>query len=266
MAGAFRSISWPTPKISHPFRLRPSMATYCRGRSITMARNHRRRSDGYVADIEVSLGAAAWITTGAQCAIRRQRRWSRSRRPSLPTSTWSSIRNTSSHPVRTSGIREFGVDLAQGSVVLQRGSLVGAAEMGLLASLGSIRWRSCGDPESSVLSTGNEWSSQTRGPARDSPRREPFSLIAALQEAGADVALGGRGPDDAVALRSSLMTASPRVTSSSQAAACRWATSILSSRCSGGAAEVHFRRVFMKPGKPLDFATSGDHLDIQSAW
>ncbi len=28
----------------------------------------------------------------------------------------------------------------------------------------------------------------------------------------------------------------------------------------GDFAEVHFRRVFMKPGKPLNFATAGDKL------
>ena len=58
----------------------------------------------------------------------------------------------------------------------------------------------------SVLSTGNELvePDETPGPGqiRDANR---FSLIAALQEAGAEVVWAGRGPDDADALRSSLI-------------------------------------------------------------
>jgi len=113
----------------------------------------------------------------------------------------------------------------------------------------------------SVLSTGNELvePDQTPGPGqiRDANR---FSLIAALQEAGANVIWAGRGPDDAVALRSSLIE---RIAESDVV--------ITSGGVSMGdldlikpllseLAQVHFRRVFMKPGKPFNFATSSDTL------
>ena len=116
-------------------------------------------------------------------------------------------------------------------------------------------------PRVSVLSTGNELvePDETPGPGqiRDANR---FSLIAALQEAGAEVAWAGRGPDDAAALRSSLID---RIAESDVV--------ITSGGVSMGdldlikpllseLAEVHFRRVFMKPGKPFNFATSGDTL------
>ena len=116
-------------------------------------------------------------------------------------------------------------------------------------------------PRVSVLSTGNELvePDETPGPGqiRDANR---FSLIAALQEAGADVVWAGRGPDDADALRSSLID---RIAESDVV--------ITSGGVSMGdldlikpllseLAEVHFRRVFMKPGKPFNFATSGDTL------
>jgi gephyrin len=95
------------------------------------------------------------------------------------------------------------------------------------------------------------------GQIRDANR---FSLIAALAEAGAEVVWAGRGPDEASALRSFLVD---RIAGSDVV--------ITSGGVSMGdldlvkpllseLAEVHFRRVFMKPGKPFNFATSGDTL------
>jgi molybdenum cofactor synthesis domain-containing protein len=158
-------------------------------------------------------------------------------------------------------IRPVGVDLAKGSAVLRRGALLAAAEMGLLASLGVDPVEVVRRPRVSVLSTGNELVEprETPGPGqiRDANR---FSLIAALQEAGADVIWAGRGPDDAAALRSTLID---RIAASDVV--------ITSGGVSMGdldlvkpllseLAQVHFRRVFMKPGKPFNFATSSDTL------
>jgi gephyrin len=216
-----------------------------------------RQSAGYVADLEVSLGTAAWITTGA---------------PVPPGATAVVPVEASEvadehvivHQERVAAgenIRPVGVDLAKGSVVLQRGSLLGAAEMGLLASLGIDPVEVVRRPRVSVLSTGNELvePDETPGPGqiRDANR---FSLIAALEEAGADVTWAGHGPDDAPTLRSSLID---RIAESDVV--------ITSGGVSMGdldlvkpllseLAQVHFRRVFMKPGKPFNFATSEDTL------
>src|SRR5215216_5849433 len=161
-----------------------------------------RQSAGYVADLEVSLGTAAWITTGAPV-------------PSGATAVVpveateladEHVIVHQEHVAAGENIRPVGVDLAKGSVVLRRGSLLGAAEMGLLASLGIDPVEVVRRPRVSVLSTGNELvePNEIPGPGqiRDANR---FSLIAALQEAGAEVTRAGRGPDDAVALRSSLI-------------------------------------------------------------
>jgi molybdenum cofactor synthesis domain-containing protein len=133
--------------------------------------------------------------------------------------------------------------------------------MGLLAGLGIDPVEVACRPRVSVLSTGNELvePDATPGPGqiRDSNR---FSLIAALQEAGAAVIWSGRGPDDAEPLRSSLIE---RISESDVV--------ITSGGVSMGdldlikpllseLADVHFRRVFMKPGKPFNFATSGETL------
>jgi gephyrin len=216
-----------------------------------------RQSAGYVADLEVSLGTAAWITTGAPVP--------RGATAVVPVeATELADEHVIVHQERLEpgeNIRPIGVDLARGSVVLVRGSLLGAAEMGLLASLGVDPVTVVRRPRVSVLSTGNELvePSEMPGPGqiRDANR---FSLIAALQEAGAEVVWSGRGPDDAAALRSFLID---RIAESDVV--------ITSGGVSMGdldlvkpllseLAEVHFRRVFMKPGKPFNFATSGDTL------
>ena len=91
-----------------------------------------RQSAGYVADLEVSLGTAAWITTGAPV-------------PSGATAvvpveaTEIADEHVIVHQERVESgenIRPIGVDLARGSVVLTRGSLLGAAEMGLAGRFG----------------------------------------------------------------------------------------------------------------------------------
>jgi gephyrin len=216
-----------------------------------------RQSAGHVADLEVGLGTAAWITTGAPV-------------PSGATAVVpvEATEIADEHVIvhqecvkSGENIRPIGVDLPRGSVVLTRGSLLGAAEMGLVASLGVDPVEVVRRPKVSVLSTGNELvePDETPGPGqiRDANR---FSLIAALQEAGADVVWAGRGPDDVDALRSSLID---RIAESDVV--------ITSGGVSMGdldlikpllseLAKVHFRRVFMKPGKPFNFATSGGTL------
>ena len=216
-----------------------------------------RQSAGYIADLEVAIGTAAWITTGAPVPPGAT--------AVVPVeATELADDHVIVHQERVApgeNIRPFGVDLAKGSAVLRRGSLLGAAEMGLLAGLGVDPVEVVRRPRVSVLSTGNELVEPDERPGpgqiRDANR---FSLIAALQEAGADVIWAGRGPDDAAALRSSLID---RIAASDVV--------ITSGGVSMGdldlvkpllseLAQVHFRRVFMKPGKPFNFATSGDTL------
>jgi gephyrin len=216
-----------------------------------------RQSAGYVADLEVNIGTAAWITTGAPVPFGAT--------AVVPVeATELADDHVIIHQERVApseNIRPVGVDLAKGSVVLGRGTLLGSAQMGLLASLGVDPVEVVRRPKVSVLSTGNELVEprETPGPGqiRDANR---FSLIAALQEAGADVIWAGRGPDDAVALRSTLIdriAASDIVITSGGVS---MGDLDLVKPLLSELARVHFRRVFMKPGKPFNFATSGDTL------
>ena len=216
-----------------------------------------RQSAGYIGDLEVGIGTAAWITTGAPV-------------PSGATAVVpveateladDHVIVHQEHVAPGENIRPVGVDLAKGSAVLRRGSLLGAAEMGLLAGLGVDPVEVVRRPRVSVLSTGDELvePNEVPGPGqiRDANR---FSLIAALQEAGAEIIWAGRGPDNAAALRSSLIeriaTSDVVITSGGVSMGDLDLVKPLLSEL----AQVHFRRVFMKPGKPFNFATSGDTL------
>jgi gephyrin len=216
-----------------------------------------RQSAGYVAELEVSLGTAAWITTGAPVPPGAN--------AVVPVEATEladeHVIVRQEHVEPGENIRPIGVDLAKGSVVLVRGSALGAAEMGLLAGLGVDPVPVVRRPRVSVLSTGNELvePGEMPGPGqiRDANR---FSLIAALQEAGADIDWSGRGPDDAAALRSSRIDRIDESDVVITSGGVSMGDLDLVKPLLSELAEVHFRRVFMKPGKPFNFATSGDTL------
>ena len=158
-------------------------------------------------------------------------------------------------------VRPVGADLRKDQVLVEAGTPIGPAEIGLLASLGQVDVPVFRRPRVSVLSTGDELvdPSEEPGPGqiRDSNR---FSLVVAARRAGADVVWSGRGPDDPAALRRLL---EERIADSDIV--------LTSGGVSVGEKDfvkeilddlgtVHFRRLFMKPGKPLNFATVGDTL------
>jgi molybdenum cofactor synthesis domain-containing protein len=216
-----------------------------------------RQTAGTVEEIEVDLGTAAWITTGAPLP-----RGADAVVPVEATEVSDDhIIIHQEHIAVGENIRPIGVDLAKGTTVLKAGSTIGPAEIGVLAGLGIDPVFVSRRPRVSILSTGNELvePGQVPGPGqiRDSNR---FSLIAAAIEAGAEVLWAGHGPDEASELRQTLLE---RIAESDVV--------ITSGGVSMGdldlikpllaeLADVHFRRLRMKPGKPFNFATSGDSL------
>jgi molybdenum cofactor synthesis domain-containing protein len=212
---------------------------------------------GYVEELELHLGTAAWITTGAPVPGGAD-----AVVPVEATEVSDGHVVIVDHAIRSGdNIRPIGVDVAAGTVVLESGHQLGPAEIGLLASMGIDPVKVARRPRVSILSTGNELVEPDESPGpgqiRDSNR---FSLIAAALEAGAEVIWAGHGADEASELERTL---TERLSESDV---------VLTS---GGVSmgdldlvkplltqltEVHFRRLFMKPGKPLNFATRGDTL------
>lgn len=213
---------------------------------------------GFVLPIEVSDGYAVRITTGAPIPAGANA-------VVKVEETEAADDHVIIHQEQVTpgeNIRQIGSDLAKGELVLPAGTTLGPAELGLAASVGLDPVAVVRRPRVSVMSTGDELVDPGMpvgpGQIRDSNR---FSLIAALTQAGAEIISAGRAPDRAPDLRAHLAhlleTSDVVVTSGGVSMGELDLVKPLLSEL----ATVHFRRVFMKPGKPLNFATT-DHAIV----
>jgi molybdenum cofactor synthesis domain-containing protein len=213
---------------------------------------------GSVLDVEVTEGVAVRITTGAP----------------VPRGADAVVRVENTEEAEDhvivhqesvaigENIRPIGSDIAKGARILEAGTLLGPAELGLLASLGITPLPVARRPRVSVLSTGDELVEPgdpvAPGQIRDSNR---FSLLAALATVGAEVVWSGKAPDQQDdlerLLRECIADSDVVVTSGGVS----MGELDLVKAILGDIATVHFRRVFLKPGKPLNFATA-DHALI----
>ncbi len=212
---------------------------------------------GFVLAVEVTEGYAVRITTGA---------------PMPPgADAVVPVENTEladDHVVITQdlvrvgeNVRPIGSDIARGTEVLPVGVQLGPAEIGLIAGLGAVPVPVRRAPRVAVLSTGDELAEPddpvAPGQIRDSNR---FSLVTALQDAGAEVTWSGKAPDSYEQLEALLrrLTASCDVVVTSGGVSMGELDLVKPLLASLG--DVKFRRVFLKPGKPMTFATVGDAI------
>ncbi|MFQ6014831.1 MAG: gephyrin-like molybdotransferase Glp [Anaerolineae bacterium] len=211
---------------------------------------------GFVADLRVEPGTAARITTGAPLP------------PGADAVVMVEFTEEYGDQVAIrkrvkagDDVRPAGQDIARGELVLRRGTLLGAAEVGLLATIGYTVVKVYPHPKVAVLSTGNELVEphQTPGPGeiRDSNR---YALLAAVERAGAESISLGMARDEVKELeakvREGLDKADVLLTSGGVSMGKLDLVKPLLERLG----TVHFGRVFMKPGKPVTFATVGERL------
>ena len=158
-------------------------------------------------------------------------------------------------------LRPPGIDLDVGQTVLEAGTLIGPAEVGLLATVGLTTVPVFRVPRVAVLSTGDELvepeESPNNGGIRDSNR---YALLAAAREAGAEVLSFGIVRDDEDMQRRTILEALEAsdvlLTSGGVSVGSRdLIKPILES-----VGTVHFGRIALKPGKPLTFASVGEKL------
>jgi molybdopterin molybdotransferase len=149
-----------------------------------------------------------------------------------------------------------GDDVRAGDLVLRRGMVLGAAELGLAAAIGIDRLHVHRRPRVALMSTGDELVDVGRTPAPgqvvDSNR---WALLAALGEAGAVVTQLGVAPDSPDPLRALVEAAlgsnDVLLTSGGVSVGTHDLVKPLLERLG----EVHVGRVKLKPGKPFTFAT-----------
>ena len=150
-----------------------------------------------------------------------------------------------------------GLDLTRGQAVLSRGTRIGAAEVGLLATVGCTQVPVYREPRVAVLATGDELvephETPPPGSVRDSNR---YALMAAAEDAGAKVVWHAHAVDDEAALeramRAGLEAADVLLTSGGVSMGTRDLIKPLLEKM----ATIQFGRVSFKPGKPLTFATT----------
>lgn len=212
----------------------------------------------------LSPGDAAYVTTGAPVPsgthavvmVERCRR----QQDRLFIDSW---------PAVGQDIREIGSDLPAGEIVLRKGTYIGAAEIGLLASCGISSVLVSPRPVVGVLSTGDEivnLSDVEELKKHSSNGQLPFGkivdsnrpmLLAAIRESlpFCDTVDLGIVCDDDNSVNKALRDASERcnvvITSGGVSMGRRDAVKPTLAKIG----TVHFGRVIMKPGKPLTYAT-----------
>ena len=160
-------------------------------------------------------------------------------------------------------VRPIGSDVRQGDLILPAGTILGPAEIGLVANMGINPVTVSRRPRVSVLSTGDELvePGEPLGPGqiRDSNR---FSLVTALRAEGCEVTFAGKAPDKRGELEAFLRERMERddVVITSGGVSMGELDLIKMILFDDPEITVHFRRLYLKPGKPLNFATRGRTL------
>uniref|UniRef100_A0AAV2KA35 Gephyrin n=1 Tax=Knipowitschia caucasica TaxID=637954 RepID=A0AAV2KA35_KNICA len=161
-------------------------------------------------------------------------------------------------------IRPIGHDIKRGECVLAKGTHMGPSEIGLLATVGVTEVEVQKFPVVAVMSTGNELLNPEDdlhpGKIRDSNRS---TLLATIQEHGyptINLGIVGDNPDDLLnALNEGISRADVIITSGGVSMGEKdYLKQVMDIDLH---AQIHFGRVFMKPGLPTTFAT----LDMDGA-
>ncbi|MFL5804279.1 MAG: gephyrin-like molybdotransferase Glp [Roseiflexaceae bacterium] len=158
-------------------------------------------------------------------------------------------------------IHTVGQDIAHGALVLSRGAILGAAEIGLLATIGRGRARVYRRPVVAVLATGDEVHEPDAplsvGGIRDSNR---YALMAAAREAGCEAISLGIARDDEAVQRAALLDGLAHADVLLTSGGVSMGTRDLIKPLLAELGTVHFGRIAFKPGKPTTFATVRDKL------
>ncbi len=154
-------------------------------------------------------------------------------------------------------VRPVGFDVAAGQEVLAAGTRLGAAEIGLLATVGAATVRVHPAPRVAILSTGDELVEAGvplgAGQIRDSNRP---TLAAAVEAAGGTVLDLGIAGDTPAAIEAALARGLAEADVLLTSGGVSMGNLDLIKPLLDRLGHVHFGRLRMKPGKPCTFATA----------
>jgi molybdopterin molybdotransferase len=156
---------------------------------------------------------------------------------------------------RGANIRPVGQDLAQGDVVLDPGTMLGAAEIGLLATMGHVEIAVYPRPRVAIMATGDELVplGQTPGPGqiRDS---NSHALAASIYQWGAVPVVIGIVHDEETTLRKAILDALSRADVLLTSGGVSMGRRDLMKPLLEELGRICFGRVAQKPGKPTTLA------------
>ncbi|HEX9015047.1 MAG TPA: molybdopterin molybdotransferase MoeA, partial [Chloroflexota bacterium] len=165
-------------------------------------------------------------------------------------------------PVRPGeNVQRAGQDIRSGQQVLDAATVLGPAEIGLLATMGRRGVEVYRRPAVAVLSTGDElvepWDEAGPAKIRDSNR---YALMAAVEAAGGVALTLGMVRDDRAEqmekIRLGLEAADVLITSGGVSMGVRDLIKGILEELG----KIHFGRIAMKPGKPFTFSTVGEKI------
>jgi molybdopterin molybdotransferase len=156
-------------------------------------------------------------------------------------------------------VRPAGEDVRVGDRVLEVGAPIGAAEVGLLATLGYTQVRVYRRPRVAILSTGNELADLGTEPAPGQiPNTNTYSLMAQVVEAGGEPVNLGVARDDLATIEARLRTGFGADVIVSSAGVSVGDLDLVKEALTRLGAELHLWRVSMRPGKPITFGSVGN--------
>ena len=153
-------------------------------------------------------------------------------------------------------VRAAGEDVRAGDRVLEPGTLLTAAEIGLLATLGHGQVAVYRRPRVAILSTGNELADLGTEPGPGQiPNTNTYSLMAQVLEAGGDPVSLGVAPDRLEAIEERVRRARDADVILSSAGVSVGELDLVREALTRAGAELHLWKVSMRPGKPITFGS-----------
>lgn len=153
-------------------------------------------------------------------------------------------------------VRPRAQDLHDGQLILKAGTLLGPAELGLIATIGQAQVKVMSRPRIAIVSTGDEivepGNSLAPGQIYDSNR---FSLISSVLRAYGEPVSLGIAPDTEAGLRAMIDEALHNYDGLITSGGVSVGKLDLMKDLLEALGTIHFGRVNLKPGKPLTFVT-----------
>jgi molybdopterin molybdotransferase len=157
-------------------------------------------------------------------------------------------------------VRAAGEDVRVGDRVLEPGTVLSAAEIGLLATLGYGQVRVYRRPRVAILSTGNELADLGAEPGPGQiPNTNTYSLTAQVLEAGGEPVSLGVARDRLEAIAERVAGARDADMLVSSAGVSVGDLDLVRKALIEAGAELHLWQVSMRPGKPITFGSLAGH-------